>query len=138
MIWHVIHIIDILLWLLMAASVIYVCFFAFISIFKGKEKHPSTLHLQPSTFLILYPAYHEDAVIVHSIQQFLLSDYPKERYHLAVISDHMEDTTNKQLASLSITLHQPVFEKSSKAKALQYAIQTELMTMWLFLMPTTW
>lgn len=123
MIWHVIHIIDILLWLLMAASVIYVCFFAFISLFKGKRKHPSPPHLPPSSFLILYPAYHEDAVIVHSVQQFLLSDYPKDKYHLAVISDHMEETTNAQLASLPITLHRPAFEKSSKAQALQYAIQ---------------
>ncbi len=123
MIWHVIHIIDILLWLIMAASVMYVCLFAFFSLFKGKRKRPSTFHLPPSTFLILYPAYHEDAVIVHSVQQFLLSDYPKDKYHLAVISDHMEDTTNKQLASLPITLHLPTFEKSSKAQALQYAIQ---------------
>ena len=123
MIWHVIHIIDILLWLLMAASVLYVCFFAFISLFKGKEKHPSSLQLPPSSFLILYPAYHEDVVIIHSVQQFLLSDYPKDKYHLAVISDHMEETTNAQLASLPITLHRPSFEKSSKAKALQYAIQ---------------
>lgn len=123
MIWHVIHIIDILLWLIMAASVMYVCLFAFFSLFKGKRKQPSTFHLPPSTFLILYPAYHEDAVIVHSVQQFLLSDYPKDKYHLAVISDHMEDTTNKQLASLPITLHLPTFEKSSKAQALQYAIQ---------------
>ena len=123
MIWHVIHIIDILLWLLMAASVIYVCFFAFISLFKVKRKHPSPPHLPPSSFLILYPAYHEDAVIVHSVQQFLLSDYPKDKYHLAVISDHMEETTNAQLASLPITLHRPAFEKSSKAQALQYAIQ---------------
>ena len=121
--WHVIHIIDILLWLLIAASVIYVCFFAFISLFKGKEKHPYNLHLPPSSFLILYPAYHEDAVIVYSVQQFLLSDYPKDKYHLAVISDHMEETTNAQLASLPITLHRPAFEKSSKAQALQYAIQ---------------
>ena len=97
------------------------CMYAFLPFFRysrGKENN-----LPPSTFLILYPAYHEDAVIVHSVQQFLLSDYPKDKYHLAVISDHMEDTTNKQLASLPITLHLPTFEKSSKAQALQYAIQ---------------
>ena len=34
----------------------------------------------------------------------------------------MEATTNEQLAALPITLLQPTFEKSSKAKALQYAI----------------
>ena len=34
----------------------------------------------------------------------------------------MTDETNRQLASLPITLLTPVFEKSSKAKAMQYAI----------------
>ena len=136
MIWSVLHILDILLWLIMAGSVIYVAFFAFVSLFPHSNtsitESPSSSSAGKSslsggfrevTFLVLYPAYHEDAVIVHSIQQFLYSDYPKDKYHLAVISDHMEEATNTQLAALPITLHQPSFEKSSKAKALQYAIQ---------------
>jgi cellulose synthase/poly-beta-1,6-N-acetylglucosamine synthase-like glycosyltransferase len=41
---------------------------------------------------------------------------------MAVISDHMQPETNEKLAALPITLLQPVFEKSSKAKAMQYAM----------------
>lgn len=136
MIWSVLHIIDILLWLIMAGSVIYVAFFAFVSLFPHpnnfKRTSPSSTSagksslsggFREASFLVLYPAYHEDAVIVHSIQQFLYSDYSKDNYHLAVISDHMKPETNDLLASLPITLLQPTFEKSSKAKALQYAIQ---------------
>ena len=37
MIWSVLHIIDILLWLIMAGSVMYVAFFAFVSLFS----HPN-------------------------------------------------------------------------------------------------
>ena len=135
MIWHVLHIIDILLWVIMAASVMYVAFFAFVSLFShpnnSKRTSPSSTSagksslsggFREASFLVLYPAYHEDKVIIHSVQQFLQSDYPKDKYHLAVISDHMEDTTNAQLGSFPITLLQPTFEKSSKAKALQYAI----------------
>ena len=116
------HIIDLLLWLFMAASVMYVVFFAVVSLFKSS---PTTHHPSLTTqhsFLVLFPAYHEDAVIVHSVMEFLKSDYPKELYHVAVISDHMTDETNQKLESLPITLLQPVFEKSSKARALQYAI----------------
>ena len=53
---------------------------------------------------------------------FLHQDFPKDRYHVVVISDHMSPETNEQLSELPITLLQPTFEQSSKAKALQYAI----------------
>ena len=122
----ILFIADFLLWLFMAGSVVYVCFFAVASLFyRGKEseeKPHSTLKERPS-FLVLYPAYHEDAVILHSVHEFLRTDYPNNRYRLAVISDHMTPATNDALAALPLTLLQPQFEKSSKAKALQYAIQ---------------
>ena len=133
MLMTILHIVIILLWIIMAASVMYVCFFAVASLLKNKERgkrreergypQPSTLNLPPSTFIILFPAYHEDAVIVHSVEECLKSDYPKDLYHVAVISDHMTEETNLQLGSLPITLLQPTFEKSSKAKALQYAMK---------------
>lgn len=119
-----IHIIDWVLWIFMAPSVLYVFFYAIISLFPSRRTNhqPSALSPQPSTFLILFPAYKEDAVIVHSVRQCLEQTYPKERYHIGVISDHMQDETNELLRQLPITLFTPQFEKSSKAKALQYAI----------------
>ena len=119
-----IHIIDWVLWIFMAPSVLYVFFYAIISLFPSRRTNhqPSALSPQPSTFLILFPAYKEDAVIVHSVRQCLEQTYPKERYHIGVISDHMQDKTNELLRQLPITLFTPQFEKSSKAKALQYAI----------------
>lgn len=127
--WTILHITDWLLWLTLAGSVGYVVFFALASLFSKREDKrgvTGTREEEPvrkASFLVLYPAYHEDAVIVNSVRQFLLSDYPEEKYHVAVISDHMEPDTNRQLAELPITLLQPVFEKSSKAKALQFAVQ---------------
>ena len=126
----IIEIIDLLLWIIIAGNVFYVLFFALASLLLKKKHHPSTLNPQPSTlshqpsFLVLFPAYHEDAVIIHSIESFLHQDYPKELFHVAVISDNMSDETNQHLASLPITLLCPNFEKSSKAKALQHAIST--------------
>ncbi|MBQ8705843.1 MAG: glycosyltransferase [Paludibacteraceae bacterium] len=120
--WTIIHIIDIMLWVIMACSVIYVTFFAFISLFtRSSFLRPS--HSPHFSFLILYPAYKEDRVILNSVKQFLEQTYPKELYHVAVISDHMQDATNRQLRELPITLHTLTFEKSSKAKAMQYAMR---------------
>ena len=122
---NVIHITEWMLWIFMAPSVLYVAFYALVSLFPSRTaKHqPSTLSHQPSSFLILFPAYKEDSVIVHSVRQCLEQTYPKDSYHIGVISDHMQDDTNELLRQLPITLFTPQFEKSSKAKAMQYAIK---------------
>jgi len=126
MIWTIIHFVDIVLWFIAACSVAYVVFFAFISLFYNKEDrvaiHAAALSNRKANFLILFPAYNEDRVIIKTVEQFLLQDYPKTHYTIAVISDHMQPSTNKQLGEMPIRLLTPTFEKSSKAKAMQYAI----------------
>src|SRR5574344_2626775 len=117
----IIHGIDIILWCLMAASTAYILIFAMASMFRKNSKN-TILSSQLNNFLILFPAYQEDNVILQAVQTFLQQDYPKSHYTVAVISDHMQRDTNKQLASLPITLLQPQFASSSKAKALQDAI----------------
>ena len=126
MIWTLIHIADIMLWLFAACSVAYVVFFAFISLFYDKKDqialHAAALSNRTTRFLILFPAYNEDRVIVNAVEQFLLQDYPKTHYTVVVISDHMQPKTNEILGKMPIKLLTPTFEKSSKAKAMQYAI----------------
>ena len=127
MIWTVLHSIDIILWIIIAGSVAYVVFFAFISLFYEKEDHlaaqAAALSNKQANFLILYPAYKEDLVIINAVENFLLQDYPSTNYTVVVISDHMLPVTNDYLRHMPITLLEPVFEKSSKAKAMQYAIE---------------
>ena len=125
-IWEIIHIFEIALWFILAGSVVYVVFFAIISLFYEKEDriaiHAAALRNRLTKFLILYPAYKEDKVVINAVEQFLLQNYPKELYTVVVISDHMQPKTNEKLSKLPITLLQPTFEKSSKAKAMQFAI----------------
>ena len=132
MFWHLIHFIDIVIWLLMAASTAYILFYALVSTLWKKRVSRLTRYLTGQvlamrkkdyfSYLILYPAYNEDRVIVNSVQKFLAQYYPYNCFHVAVISDHMKPETNQALSELPITLLQPVFEKSSKAKAMQYAM----------------
>ena len=131
-IWQIIHVIEICLWLLLAASGAYILFFALVSTLWKKPVSRLSEYLTDQIrnlrtdryykYLILYPAYNEDRVIVHSVRTFISQYYPYHSFHVAVISDHMQPETNEQLAQLPITLLQPVFEKSSKAKAMQYAM----------------
>ena len=133
MIWIILHIIEIFFWLLLAASGAYILFFALVSMLWKRPISPLSAYLEGQirsmreprqfTFLVLYPAYNEDRVIVNSVHTFLGQYYPYKGFHVAVISDHMQADTNEKLAQLPITLLQPVFEKSSKAKAMQYALQ---------------
>jgi cellulose synthase/poly-beta-1,6-N-acetylglucosamine synthase-like glycosyltransferase len=103
-----------------------VVFFAIISLFYDKEdrvaNHAAALKNKMTDFLILFPAYNEDRVIINAVEQFLLQEYPTSHYTVAVISDHMQPETNDILRKMPITLLTPTFEKSSKAKAMQYAI----------------
>ncbi len=132
MLWQIIHIVEILLWLLLAASGAYILFFALISLLWKKPISRLSSYLsnqvlslkadKKHTFLVLYPAYNEDRVIVSSVHKFLAQYYPYNGFHVAVISDHMQPETNDQLRQFPITLLTPVFEKSSKAKAMQYAM----------------
>ena len=130
--WQALHVLEILLWLLLAFSASYILFFALVSLMWKKPESPLSAYLTSKLtgmrrrhnykFLVLYPAYNEDRVIINSVHTFLGQYYPYEDFHVAVISDHMQPETNEQLGKMSITLLQPVFEKSSKAKAMQFAI----------------
>ena len=131
-VWLILHVIEIFLWLLLAASGAYILFFALVSM-MGKKKDTALASVlkdklaarrEPhyNNFLILYPAYNEDRVIVHSVHTCVGQYYPYANFHVCVISDHMKPETNEELSKLPVTLLQPVFEKSSKAKAMQYAI----------------
>lgn len=126
MIWSIIHIFEIILWCFIASSVVYVVFFAFISLFYDKEDqvaiHATAISNHMAKFMILYPAYKEDRVIVNAVEQFLLQEYPINLYTVIVISDHMQPETNETLRKMPVILLTPSFEKSSKAKAMQYAI----------------
>lgn len=123
MFWSYIHILDLLLWAFMTISVAYITFYALVSLFSRKGIKTVDVPESPeSTFLVLFPAYSEDRVIVGSVKKFLFQNYPQDKYHVAVISDHQQESTERLLSNLPVTVLRPVFDKSSKAKALQYAI----------------
>lgn len=113
-------IIDWLLFVGVAFSVLYLLFFAIAALFKQKDRFPDTN--KRNRILVLIPAYKEDLVIENTVRTFLQQDYPRTFYDVTVISDHMQDSTNQRLSKFPITLMTPDFERSSKAKSLDYAV----------------
>lgn len=125
MVWVAVHVIDIALWCITAFSVGYIFFYA-ITYALGQIVKPQRNVTQNDIvqrhFLVVFPAYGEDKIILRTIKSFLCQNYPHDKYSVAVVSDHMQKDTNTLLSEQPITLLQPQFVKSSKAKALQFAL----------------
>lgn len=113
-------IIDWLVFIPLACCVCYLLLYAIASKFYHAPSYPKA-HKQ-HRFLILFPAYKEDRVIVQSVKSFLEQDYPSELFDIVVISDHMEVETNEVLRRLPIQLLVATYQNSSKAKAMALAI----------------
>lgn len=116
----VLGIMDSVLFIVVAVSVVYLFVFAFFSLWNSREKYPQAR--KKYRFVVLVPAYKEDRVIEKTVASLLAQEYPAECVHIVIISDQMSDAVNERLAQQPVTLLKPVFEQSSKAKALNFAI----------------
>ena len=109
--------IEWMVFIVCACSIGYLFFFSVASLWRKK------IHLTPTDkkqrFLVVYPAYAEDRVIVSSVNTFLAQTYPRVLYELVVVSDHMWKETNDELEKLPIRIVYADYKDSSKAKALK-------------------
>jgi len=118
--WWILYIIDILLFVPVALTVGYLLFFAIAAMFKstGEQKKAK----QQNRYIILIPSYKSDKKILETVNSILGQTYSQRNFDVVVISDHQNEIINMRLAQLPITLLTPNFERSTKVKALQYAI----------------
>lgn len=72
--------------------------------------------------LVLIPAYKEDAVIVDVAASALQQDYPVS-FDVVVIADKLQSKTLEKLKTLPIKLIEVDFKKSTKSKALNFAME---------------
>jgi cellulose synthase/poly-beta-1,6-N-acetylglucosamine synthase-like glycosyltransferase len=118
--WDIMIYSDLLLFIIVAITVLYLGVFSVCSLFN--KNHESPRSKKQNRFVILIPSYHQDAVIEQTVISILSQAYPQRMFDVTVISDHQEEMTNMRLAQYPITLLTPNFEESTKAKSLQYAI----------------
>ena len=118
--WQLLYIIDGILFIATAGTVLYLGIFSIASLFnRGSVLQKAK---KQKRIVVLIPAYKQDAVIEHTVISILGQAYPQRMFDVTVISDHQDEMTNMRLAQYPITLLTPNFEESTKAKSLQYAI----------------
>ena len=118
--WVILYIIDWVLFVFVAGTVLYLGVFAIASLFNKKTEIPRTK--KQNRFVVLIPSYRQDAVIEQTVVSILGQAYPQRMFDVTVISDHQSEMTNMRLAQYPITLLTPNFAESTKAKSLQYAV----------------
>ncbi|MCR4602487.1 MAG: glycosyltransferase family 2 protein [Prevotella sp.] len=118
--WWILYILDGVLFAFVALTVLYFLIFSIASLFKHKNEIKKGK--KQNRIIVLIPSHKQDKVIRQTVNSILGQTYPQRMFDVVVISDHQEEIINMQLAQLPITLLTPNFDKSSKAKSLQYAI----------------
>lgn len=111
-----------ILFVCFAINIIYLLFFSLFS--RNKQRNLPKKNMDKiKRIAILIPAYKEDLVIMECIQSCMKQDYPVDKYEVVAISDRMKDETNDVLSKLPIRLVKVYFQNSTKAKALNYAME---------------
>lgn len=122
-VWTILSVVDWVLFILVALSVIYIVIFSLASTFSKKITYNPAKRQR--SFLIIIPAYAEDKVIVETASRMKDLTYPKELFNAVVISDHHSDDTNVKLNQLPVQNIIATYDNSSKAKALKLAIKEQ-------------
>ena len=118
--WRLIYHIDIILFIFVAATVLYLSVFALASLLNKHTDVPKAK--KQNRFIILIPVYKNGIGAEHTVRAALGQTYPQRLFDITVISDHIDEISNFRMAQQPVTLLTPNFEKSSRAKSLQLAI----------------
>lgn len=118
--WNLIFYIDIILFIIVAATVLYLAVFAIASLFSHHTDIPKAKN--QNRFIILIPAHKNGTGAEHTVLSALGQSYPQRLFDITVIADHLDEISLFRLAQQPVTLLTPNFQKSSRAKSLQLAI----------------
>lgn len=118
--WIILYIIDWILFIPVAGTVLYLGIFSVASLFNRDTVQDKAK--KQNRFAIIISSHRQDKVIEQAVVSILSQDYPQRLFDVVVVSDHQSEITNMRLAQYPITLLTPDFAESTKAKSLQYAI----------------
>ena len=101
-------------------SSLYIFVFAFAGHFYEKRRtSKSKVH---DKIAVLIPAYKEDTVIVDVAKMALKQKYPTENFDVVIIADSLKKQTIVALKELPVILIEVSFTRSTKSKALNFAL----------------
>ena len=114
--------IDIILFILFTVWILYLLVYAIgYRLPKRRINHIATSNKR---YLVVFPAYKEDVVIVESVNNFLQQTYPSYLYQVTVVADSLRQDTLMAIKAQNIQIVIPTFVKRSKALALSLAIES--------------
>jgi glycosyltransferase involved in cell wall biosynthesis len=119
-IWSIFIFLDWTLFVLVSLTVLYLGFFAITSLFVRHSETPRTK--KQNRFIVLIPSYKSGRSLEMTVKSILGQSYSQRSFDVTVIADHEDEMTLFHLAQQPITLLTPNFEKSSRTKSLQLAI----------------
>ena len=118
--WNLFNYIDWILFIPVFLTIIYLGIFALASLIVRHSETPSTKH--ENRFIVLIPSYKAGKSLEMTVKSILGQSYPQRLFDVTVIADHENEMTLFHLAQHPITLLTPNFDKSSRTKSLQLAI----------------
>ena len=118
--WNILTYIDWTTFIWCAITVLYLGFFAFTSLFARHGETPKAKN--QNRFIILIPSHKNGKSVSLTVNSILGQTYPQRMFDVTVIADHEDEITMFHLAQQPVTLLTPNFEKSSRIKSLQLAV----------------
>lgn len=118
--WFIFTIIDWILFILISLTVLYLGVFAITSLFVRHSETPKAK--KQNRFIILIPSYKGGRNLEMTVKSILGQSYTQRQFDVTVIADHEDEMTMFHLAQHPITLLTPNFERQSRIKSLQLAI----------------
>jgi len=103
-------------------AALYVLIFALAGRLFSTKKKLKSISGKFRKFAVLIPGYKEDNVICEVAEEALKQDYPNESFDVVIIADSFQPETILKLKQLPIILVEVSFEKSTKSKALNKAM----------------
>ena len=115
----------------MIAAFIYLgvyCIYLFVFSILGKimPVFEPPVAVELSKFVIYICAYKEDEILLNSAACALKLDYPVNKFHVCIIADSLRLETIEKLKRMPLQVLEVFFESSTKAKALNNAIENTI------------
>ena len=118
---YLINLLQLLVLLMLGLSTLYIFIFSLAGLFYNQIPYPEVT--KKRKIAVLIPGYKEDNVIIEVAKDALLQDYPRQYYDVVIIADSFQPETLKILKKLPVVVIEVSFQKSTKAKALNQALE---------------
>lgn len=118
--WDLFTYTDWILFFFMALTVLYLGIFAFLSLFAKDADMPKAK--KENRFVVIVTSHKSGKSLERTVKSVLGQSYAQRLFDITVVADHEDEMTMFHLAQQPITLLTPTFERSTRTKCLQLAL----------------